>query len=168
MRFVGFTRFATDKMIQSRISCVVKKPVCTPVPPAGYGNAAGYVGYAPPAITWSEMAKCRLAASGTISFSNLIKPECRAAIAAGIQGSSRIKKRQIISIFWGTIPSQPPPRGERSWFPCASALPWVRLPSHPMFSSCADARTAGSIDCLASGVGENSHSPTRVIILLRA
>ncbi len=61
----SLTTVATEIMIHPRISCVVKKPVCTPVPPVAYGSAAGDAGYAPPAFTWSNKATCHPAASGT-------------------------------------------------------------------------------------------------------
>ncbi len=164
----SLTTVATEIMIHPRISCVVKKPVCTPVPPAGYGSAAGDAGYAPPAFTWSDKATCRLAASGTkLSGSSSRKKKHAAKMALGPRKTSSIMSELYFG-FWGAVPPQPPPRGERSRFPRASASPWVRVPSQPMLPPGADARTAGSIDSLASGIGVNSHSPTRVIVLPRA
>ena len=146
-------------MIHPRISCVVEKPVCTPVPPAGYGSAAGDAGYAPPAIAWSEKGMCRLAASGIISSRIFIQKKNQAARAAISGRMKSSKPSENYFRFWGAVPSQPPPRGERSRFPSASASPWVRLPSQPKPPPGAHARKAGQIDSLASGIGVNSHTP---------
>ena len=146
-------------MIHPRISCVVEMPVCTPVPPAGYGSAAGDAGYAPPAFAWSEKDMCRLATSGTNSSRNFIHKKNKAVRAVIRSRKTPSKPSENYFKFWGTVPSQPPPRGERSRFPRASVSPWVRLPSQPKPPPGANARKAGQIDSLASGIGVNSHIP---------
>lgn len=58
---------ATELRQCMRISRVVLKPVCTPVPPVKNGSAAGVAGFAPPASALPEKASHRPAASGTLS-----------------------------------------------------------------------------------------------------
>ena len=146
-------------MIHPRISCVVEMPVCTPVPPAGYGSAAGDAGYAPPAFAWSEKDMRHLATSGTNSSRNFIQKKNQAIRAAISSRKTPSKLSENYFKFGGAVPSQPPPRGERSRFPRASASLWVRLPSQPKPPPGAHARKAGQIDSLASGTGVNSHIP---------
>lgn len=155
----SLTTVATEIMIHPRISCVVKKPVCTPVPPVAYGSAAGDAGYAPPAFTWSNKATCHPAASGTSPSAistrrKTTQRERRSAAARRLQ-----YRMKIIFGFWGAVPSQPSPRGERSSLLSASAWPRVRMPTQPKPPPDAHARTAGPINSLASGVGVNSHTP---------
>ncbi len=65
-------------MAHHRISPVVVKPVCTPVPPAGCGSVAGDAGFAPPAIALPVRAARLPATSGTTRhFHVLTEPPVR-------------------------------------------------------------------------------------------
>ena len=187
-------RDATDSMAQHRISCVVTKPVCTPVPPAAYGSVAGHAGFAPPAIALPQRATCFPAASGTITshganqtnvviYLNLATNPClnratnpkhvlrpqflRLRAKAGASRQAIIRSK-VISASRGPVLSQPPPRGERSRFPRASATPWARLPSQPGPLPGANARCKRLIDSLASGTGVLLAHPARMIVSSRA
>lgn len=59
---------ATELRRIVRNSLVVTRPVCTPVPPAGNGSAAGDAGLAPPASALSKLATRYPAASGASLF----------------------------------------------------------------------------------------------------
>jgi hypothetical protein len=155
--FYGRTIKATEKMTSPRISCVVEKPVCTPVPPAGYGNAAGSAGFAPPAFTWSAMATCRLAASGKTFPGAPTSQNKRARFNTGSNTGARHVLSQIFSSF-GVLTLRSRPRAVNGAGSPAPASTWVRMPSRPMPPG-AHACKAGPIDCLASGIGVNSHAP---------
>jgi hypothetical protein len=158
--YVRQVRDATDNMTHHRISSVVIKPVCTPVPPAEHGSVAGHAGLAPPAITLPERAAYLPAASGTLtrllwctSPKQILRPQLmrlRVKAAASRRAAIRLK---MIFVFRGAVPSQPPACGQRSRFPRASATPWTRLPSQSGPLPGANARYQRWIDSLASGTG---------------
>lgn len=62
---IANTNCATELRKRLRNTMVVKKPVCTPVPPVQNGSAAGPAGFAPPASASPEKASHFPDASGT-------------------------------------------------------------------------------------------------------
>ena len=146
-------------MTHHRISPVVVKPVCTPVPLAGYGCVAGHAGFAPPAIALPEWAARLPAASGTMSPQQVLRPQfirLRAKARACLQAAIRTK---VLFASRGITPSHVHPCGVRSWYPSLSASTQERLPSHPGPLPGAYARLKRLIDSLAFGPGCNSHTP---------
>ncbi len=61
------TTDATETMNYPRINPAVSNPVCTPVLPVAYGNAAGHARLAPPAFAPSKRTVHRLASGGIIA-----------------------------------------------------------------------------------------------------
>lgn len=151
-------------MAQHRISPVVIMPVCTPVPPARYGSAAGGAGFAPPAIALPVRAARLPAASGTTSPKQTLRPQLlRLRAKAGAYRQAAIRSK-FFTASRGTVPSQSPPRGERSRNPISSATFWDRLPSYSRRLLGADVRCKRLIDSLAFGTGCYSHAPARMIV----
>ena len=160
-------RDATDSMTHHRISPVVVKPVCTPVPLAGYGCVAGHAGFAPPAIALPGWAARYPAAGGTTSPQQVLRPQflrLRAKARAHLQTAIRSR---ILFASRGAATSQIQRSGERNWYPPKSATSWEGLPSHPGPLPGAYARRKRLIDSLAFGPGCNSHTPVRMIVSSR-
>ena len=175
-------RDATDSMAHHRISPVVVKPVCTPVPPAGCGSVAGDAGFAPPAIALPVRAARLPATSGTTRHfhvfteppvrQNLKCPSPKQALRPQLlrlrAKACAYRQAAIRSKFFfasrGAVPSQSPPRGERNRHPRSSATLWERLPSLPGPLPGTNVRCKRLIDSLAFGPGCYSHAPARMIV----
>ena len=155
-------------MAHHRINHVVIKPVCTPVPPAGYGGAAGHAGIAPPAFALPQRATRHPAASGATSPKKTLRPQfLRLRAKARASRQAAIRSRFFVASR-GAVTSQLPPLGERNRLPLSSASSWEGLPSHPRPLRGANARCKRLIVSLAFGTGCYSHAPARLIVSSRA
>jgi hypothetical protein len=114
---------ATELREVVRNTFVVLKPVCTPVPLAKNGGAAGSAGFAPPASALSKLATRFPVASGIKLLQRI-----RMRTSNVLQSGRKHRRPQIpvsnVSLsIRRTVPSKPSPRSVRKRFPSAEAVP---------------------------------------------
>ena len=124
----SFLNIATDMMADPRMSYVVLKPVCTPVPPVRTGSAAGDAGYAPPRI--------RVVRIDNAHPGRQRQQRCRVCKSSPAQSRTRIKDghtdaqphagnrvERILPFSWDFDPSPLPPRSEGIVVPARAQCP---------------------------------------------
>ncbi len=124
----SFLNIATEMMADPRMSYVVLRPVCTPVPPVRTGSAAGDAGYAPPRIrvVRTDNAHPGRQRQQHRPVDKSAPAQCRARIQDGhidAQPPAGDQIKRILPFTWDSDPSPLPPRSERNGVPARAQCP---------------------------------------------